>query len=177
MPLYTLLLSSGVTSTHNKEYLPISQMPGDTTYTNLNAPGYGYIINFDELFNGNNYNEKYKKCFVKVRFMSQAFSQAASWANTLGYLSMRFENSRSFCTSNGTPTLLYNGILSPTGEALTCYMINTMDSQKGVQIDVPKGSQKIYISLILSNRFNTPSVITVIQNLNPTFLISFELST
>jgi len=129
MPVYSLYLSTAVTSTNTSPFNPIIPV-NDASNNNVS-----WNIDWSNLFKGDDKN--YKFCRVRFHLSSVSFASAANqWNNLSGYLTSNF-SSRFGSTGVGTILgLVYPQDCLTTGTATHIVLVNTM-AEIGVDINMP----------------------------------------
>jgi len=164
MPVYSLYLSTAVTSSNTSPFNPIIPVM-DASLNNVS-----WNIDWSNLFKGDDKNYKY--CRVRFHLTSETFASAANqWNNLSGYLTSNFS---SRFTSTGIGTIL--GLVYPqdsltTGSATHIVLVSTM-AETGVDINMPSN-----VNNILTLTFMNDDTMTrmSLYSYEYQILLSFEL--
>lgn len=141
MPIYTLYLNTALTNAYSK--------PIDAT----NLANVTWNINFDDLFGGD--SSKYSSCMVRMHLVSDTWASGLTdWSDYAGYISCSLASS--FQQQRGQSgtilSLLYPKMGTNTIQAsVVSYDVSTLNSDKGVQVNIPKGIFPFTISLRQDN--------------------------
>jgi hypothetical protein len=176
MPVYTLFLTNQDITGYPKDSeinlvqyaIPNNQYADSSTKTSAT-----WNINFDKLFNNDNY--KYRKCRVRVKMHAPFISTLATvFSGALGNICASLSTSYNEQTTIA-PSLLSLGyvISTPTDLAYLDYPVNTMETSQGVNINMPTGSQ--WLTLIMGNNVNLTEMIEMFGRVWVNYLLTFEL--
>lgn len=143
MPIYTLYLSTQVTSPTSSIIVPVDKS---------NLANVSWNIDWDNLFRKEQY--KYKHCRVRFSLVTDRWTSIAGntdWDDYQGYLACSLPSSYNATTTNGT--LL--GIIYPSDvRTLTSstdhgFVINNME-ELGVDISMPTGNSRLNLMFLTS---------------------------
>ena len=164
MPVYSLYLSTAVTSTSTSAFNPMIPII-DASLNNVS-----WNIDWSNLFKGDDKN--YKFCRVRFNLTSESFASAASqWNNLSGYLTSNF-SSRFGSTGQGTILgLVYPQDALTTGSATHIVFVSTM-AETGVDINMPSNVNNILTLTFMNDNTVTPMSL---YNYEYQILLSFEL--
>jgi len=163
MPIYTLYLSTLVTSPTSNIIVPVSKS---------NLANVCWNIDWDNLFRKEQY--KYKHCRVRYSLVTNKWTAAGGnndWDSYQGYLACNLPSTYNATTTNGT----FLGIIYPQ-DVLTIttstdhgFISSTLGDETGVDINMPTGSSAFEL------RFLTPA--GQFNSITPEYqiMLSFEL--
>jgi hypothetical protein len=177
MPIYNLFLSCSLPSTANgykdDSVIIAGYRMGDPASTSTQ---FYYNINWDKLFKGENYNEKYTKCKFRYKMLNgNTNTSLGTFNNMTGVLNANFQSLNYLPgTTISVPIGLYYPIFPPTGGTNKVLVQNTLDSLCGIEIEIPKGSSMLDICYSTFDR-TAPVFLSVTNAVLPFYLFTFEL--
>lgn len=141
MPVYSLYLSTQITTPASNAVVPLSK-------TNLS--NCSWLVDYQNLFKGNEY--KYKHCRVRFNLISNTFTASTpattDWQNYGGYLAITTPTEYNAETTTGTILGMIYPTDSPvTGTSIHCIQVSTM-SEIGVDIIPPTGVQTLNVMFV-----------------------------
>lgn len=164
MPIYTLYLSTLMTSGSTSPFNPI--IPINKT----NLYNVSWNIDWSNLFKGQEKN--YKFCRVRFNLLTQSTPSAASaWDNHLGYLTCNLPSSFSLTGQNTILGQLYMQDCPTTGTTTHCIIVNTL-TECGVDINIPSNNSNIFT---LSMMNEDAQSFNISYNYEYEIQLSFEL--
>ena len=164
MPVYSLYLSTAVTSASTSPFNPIIPV-NDPSNNNVS-----WNIDWSNLFKGDDKN--YKFCRVRFHLTSESFASAANhWNNLSGYLTSNF-SSRFGSTGIGAILgLVYPQNALTTGTGTHVVFVSTM-GETGVDINMPSNvNNTLTLTFMNDDSFTRMSVFDFEYQI----LLSFEL--
>jgi hypothetical protein len=172
MPVYSLLLSTSNGGTgYTSSYNPISDYVNNKTTVSWN-------INWDNVFQGDNLN--YKFCAVRYHLSSDKIDITAGtndWNTNTGLLvasfTSKYQENRG---ANGVVLDIINPSYYPNASAGTmsmAYNQSTLSAGKGLDINVPTGTQILTINL--NNDIIFPSALPISSTVAWNLFLTFEL--
>ena len=177
MVVYTLFLSNSIATTTNG-YKDDSMVISGFKMTPVSSgvyPEMYYNINFDNLFKGANYDPKFTKCRVRCNIKSGALNAENGYNNHLGRMNLNLVSDNYLVgTSNGIPINLYNYAKSNVSAGFHININNSLYSETGVEIVIPRGYSTLLVSFPHYARMQTLFV-TAFSQYSPYGLLSFEL--
>lgn len=144
MPIYTLYLSTQVTSPVSSIIVPVNKS---------NLANVSWNIDWDNLFRKEQYN--YKHCRVRFSLVTDRWTSGAGntdWDDYQGYLACSLPSSYNAVTTNGTLLgLIYpTDIYTLTASTEHGYVINNME-ELGVDVSMPNGNSILSIMFLNHN--------------------------
>jgi len=163
MPIYTLYLSTQITSPTSNAVVPLDKS---------NLSNCSWRVDFDNLFGGK--NKEYSYCRVRFNLISNTFTASVpattDWLNYSGYLALSLPSSYNANTTTGTILGMLYPIDCPiTGTGVHCLQVSTL-SEIGVDINVPTGVQQLNVGMINDDAM---SYMTTFQEYQ--LMLAFEL--
>lgn len=163
MPVFTLFLSTQITSPKTNSVVPLDKS---------NLSNCSWRIDFDNLFKG--MDKDFKYCRVRFNLISNSFTASVpattDWQNYSGYLAISTPTMFNAETTTGTILGMVYPIDCPiTGTGIHCIQVSTL-SECGVDIIKPTGVQQMNVMLVNDDSI---SYMTTFQEYE--LLLSFEL--
>ena len=161
MPIYSLWLTNIATS--------VSCAP----IKNANGTVSSWLINFNDLFRGDNY--KYKKCRLRYKIISNSLSVSSTFSNSTAYIACSL--SSSFNASNIIqPTALNLYVLGDCSVATTrLNTLETVDTAESPGINVNMPTQSGFFTITIGDNNNFAAVSAPINPVAYQIHIHFEL--
>jgi hypothetical protein len=161
MPIYTLYLRTDATTTNN----PIYRISRTT-----NGQRVTWSVNFDELFNDDNY--KFKHCRITSQMGYCYILNSYAYDNFVNYLSINLASDFNGSTTTGQILDIINMGNSPVGTNVNVFNNNTF-STKGINFTIPYGTFFLTLELIQSTNasLNSASIFPIDYSI----LLKFEL--
>jgi len=141
MPVYSLYLSTQITTPASNAVVPLSKS---------NLSNCSWLVDFQNLFKGNEY--KYRHCRVRFNLISNSFTASTpattDWQNYNGYLAITTPTVYNAETTTGTILgMIFPSDCPVTGTTIHCVQVSTM-GECGVDIVIPTGVQTLNVMMV-----------------------------